>query len=89
MQQLEAPLPDLTKTPDTALPDVILFDMATAPADLAISLLQKRPATILIGVDLKNNKMLVISGEQCRLVTADDLVNVIEGGRDCHPGIRE
>jgi hypothetical protein len=35
---------------------------------------------MLIGVDVKSNKMLVLFGEQSRLLTADDLVRVIEGG---------
>jgi hypothetical protein len=85
VQKFEMALLDITETPNVAWPDVILFDLATAPADLAISLLQKQPATTLIGVDLTNNKMLVVSGEQSHLVTADDLVKVIEGGRDRQP----
>jgi hypothetical protein len=82
VQQFEMALLDIAKTPNAAWPDVVLFDLATAPHDLAISLLQHHPATTLIGIDLTNNKMLVVSGEQSHLATADDLVKVIEGGRD-------
>ena len=64
--------------PDATLPDVILFDLAAGQPDFAIPLLQKSPMTLLIGVDLMSHKMLVLSGEQSRLLTADDLMEVIE-----------
>jgi hypothetical protein len=50
-----------------------------APTDLAISLLQKHPPIMLIGINLTFNRMLMFSGEQSRLLTADDLYQVIEG----------
>jgi hypothetical protein len=80
LQQFEGLLPDISELPNTACPDVILFDLDRAPADFAMSVLRKHPMTVLIGVDLMNNKMLVLSGEQSRLMTADDLLQVIEGG---------
>jgi hypothetical protein len=68
-------------TPDATLPDVILFDLAAGQPDFAIPLLQKNPTTLLIGVDLMSHKMLVLSGEQSRLLTADDLMQVIGQAR--------
>ncbi len=70
---------DTTALLNAAWPSVILFDLATAPADFAISLLRKAPTIMLIGVDLANNTLLVLSGERSRLLTAQDLVQVIEG----------
>jgi hypothetical protein len=78
-------LPDKSGMPDGSKPHVILFDLATAPADLALSLLQKHPMLTMIGVDIRNNKMLVLSGEQSRLLTAEDLIAAIDGGAPDSP----
>lgn len=80
VQTFEGLLPGDREIPHASLPEVVLFDLATAPADFAISVLRMHPMIMLIGVDLMNNKMLVLSGEQSRLLTADDLVTVITGG---------
>ncbi len=60
-----------------ALPDVILFDLAAGQPDFAIPAMQKHPEILLIGVDLTSHRMLVLSGEQSHLATADDLMQVI------------
>ncbi len=78
VQKIEWLPSGISETPHSFLPDVILFDLATAPADLAISLLRRHPKVMLIGVDLVKSEMLVLSGEQSRLVTAADLVQVIK-----------
>jgi hypothetical protein len=59
-------------------PDVVLFDVAAARPDTAISLLAESPNLLLIGVDLANHQALVLSGEQPRLFTTDDLVRLID-----------
>jgi len=61
-------------------PDAILFDLAEGHPHFTIPLLHEHPTTVLIGVDLKTNKMLVLSGERSRLLTAEDLMKVIERG---------
>jgi len=80
VQQYEAHLCNIAENLDAAWPDVIIFDLSTAPPDLPICLLRTPSNIILIGVDLTDNKMLVLSGEQSRLITADDLVKAIWGG---------
>lgn len=64
-------------TADTDFPDVILFDLGESQPDFVIPLLRKNPTTLLIGVDLATHKMLVLSGEHSRLLTADDLMQVV------------
>ncbi len=59
-------------------PDVVLFDLTTARPETAISLLAERPNLLLIGVDLASHQALVLSGEQPRLFTTDDLVRLID-----------
>ncbi len=80
VQRIQEPLPNMINKLETPPPDVILFDLATAQPHFVIPLLRNHPTIMLIGVDLESNRMLVLFGEQSRLLTADDLVQVIEGG---------
>ena len=80
VQQIQGLLPDFIDRLEAPPPDVILFDLAGTQPNFAVPLLRSHPTIMLIGVDVKNNKMLVLFGEQSRLLTADDLVQVIEGG---------
>ncbi len=80
VQQIQGLLPDFIDKLAAPPPDVILFDLAAAQPHFAVPLLRSHPTIMLIGVDVKSNKMLVLLGEQSRLLTADDLVKVIEGG---------
>src|SRR5512138_2655757 len=77
VQTLKGSLPELLD--DLPPPTAILFDLAaSSPPTFAIPLLQKHPAIVLIGVDLTTSRMLVVSGEHSRLLTMDDLVQVID-----------
>ncbi len=80
VQQIQGSLPNIIDKLEVPPPDVVLFDLATAQPHFAIPLLRNHPTIMLIGIDLESNKMLVLFGEQSRLLTADDLVQVIEGG---------
>ena len=78
--QIDPLLSDALQRLEAVSPDVVLFDLAGAQPDFAIAVLRKHPGLLLIGVDLGSNKMLVMSGEESRLLTAEDLLHVIEGG---------
>ncbi len=80
VQEIKGLLANIIDKLEAAPPDAILFDLDAAQPDFAIPLLRNHPTIMLIGVDVKSNKMLVLLGEQSRLLTADDLVKVIEGG---------
>ncbi len=80
VQQILGALPDIIDQLGAPPPDVILFDLAAAQPHFAVPLLRNHPSIMLIGVDLESNKMLALFGEQSRLLTADDLMQVIEGG---------
>jgi hypothetical protein len=80
VQQIQGVLPDIIDQREAPPPDVILFDLAAGQPHFAVPLLRNHPTIKLIGVDLNSNKMLVLFGGQSRLLTADDLVQVIEGG---------
>ncbi len=79
--QIDPLLPDALQRLDAARPDVVLFDLAGAKPDFTVAVLRKYPGLLLIGVDLKTDKMLVMSGEESRLLTTEDLVHMMETGR--------
>ncbi len=79
--QIDPLLPDALQKLDEARPDVVLFDLAGAQPDFTVAVLRKHPGLLLIGVDLGRDKMLVMSGEESRLLTTDDLVQMMETGR--------
>ncbi|MEW6439811.1 MAG: hypothetical protein AB1640_02645 [bacterium] len=78
--QIDPLLPDALQRLEAARPEVVLFDLANNRPDFTITALRKHPGVLLIGVDLETGKMLVLSGEESRLLTLDDLVRVIAGG---------
>jgi hypothetical protein len=58
-------------------PDVVLFDLASAPFDFAIALWRARPGALLIGMDLLAGQALVLSGRRTRAHTTEDLLQLI------------
>jgi DNA-binding NarL/FixJ family response regulator len=79
VQKIGGSLPDIIDRINAAPPDVILFDLDAGNPHFAIPLLRNHPKIMLIGVDLMDHKMLMLSGEQSRLLTAQDLMQVIAG----------
>ena len=79
VQEIKGEFSDIIDKLEAAPPDVILFDLSAAQSDFAVPLLRKHPSILLIEVDLMNNKMLLLSGEQSRLMTTEDLAKVLEG----------
>jgi len=79
VKQIEGSFPSNLNNLGGDPPDVILFDLVRGQPHFAISLLRNHPGIILIGIDLASNKMLVLSGKQSRLLTAEDLVQVMKG----------
>ncbi len=79
--QIDPLFPDALQRLESAHPDVVLFDLACTQPDFTITVLRKSPGLLLIGVDLGSDKMLVLSGEESQLLTADDLVQMMETGK--------
>jgi hypothetical protein len=78
VRQMDASGPDRPDESDAGIPDVLVFDLATVASDSAIRWLREYPGILLIGVDLTGNKMLVLSGQQSRFLTVEDLARVLE-----------
>jgi hypothetical protein len=58
--------------------DVVVFDLATTPPQLAITLCKANPGRLLIAVDFTAGQALLLSSESSPLLTTDDLVHVID-----------
>jgi hypothetical protein len=76
---LDSSLPDAIQRLDPPMPDVVLFDLSVASAvENAVSLLTAHPHMVLVGFDLTSHRALLLSGEQSTILTADDLMRIIE-----------
>ena len=67
-----------TERLNTLRPDVVVLDLAAASLDSAIALWKAQPHLLLIGVDLAKDQALVLSGQTSAVLSADDLVELIE-----------
>ncbi len=59
-------------------PDVLILELGTLPGDFCLTLLKEFPHLMLLGLDLESDRLLVLSGQSRRALTADDLLQVIE-----------
>jgi hypothetical protein len=78
LMQIHPLLPDALDRLDAVHPDVVLFDLTLVQTDFSTTVLRRNPRLLLIGIDLTNNKMFVLSGEESRLLTQEDLLRMIE-----------
>jgi hypothetical protein len=69
---------DVTACVDSFAPHVVVFDLATGLPEPILQYLAARPGLPLIGFDLEERKMLLLSGELATLLTSDDLVCAVE-----------
>jgi hypothetical protein len=60
-------------------PDVVLFDVASTPAEALFPLLESRSSMVLIGVSPDVNLVKVWSGRQLREMSLVELTEIITG----------
>jgi hypothetical protein len=77
---MDAEMPDAVQRMLTLKPDIVMFDLATAHPDFAISLWKTQPKLLLIGVDIAKGEILVLSGSRQQVLSLTDLVGVIQAG---------
>jgi hypothetical protein len=76
---LDASLPDAIQRLGSLPSDAVLFDLSIAHAlEEAVSLLAAHPNLVLVGFDLTSHRALLLSGEQSTILTADDLMEILE-----------
>mgnify|MGYP000507138417 CR=1 FL=1 len=71
---IDATLPDAVERLKVLQPDVVLVDLGTTQPDPVMALWKARPELVLIGVDLDADRMLILSGQPARALTAEGLI---------------
>ncbi len=74
---IDAALPGALDRLSSLQPDVVLVDLGTTQPDPVMALWKARPDLVLIGVDLAADRMLVLSGQPVRALTAEDLIETL------------
>ena len=69
----------------TLRPGAVIIDLGLVSRELAFDLLHDHPDLLLIGLDPGGDRLIVLSGQQARALTTDDLVRLIDRGND-QPG---
>ncbi len=87
---LDASQPGAAERLKTLAADVVVFDQATTPPQLAIPLCEANPDLLLIAVDFRTGQALVLSSQSSPALTTDDLLHVIDAhASQKHAGERE
>ncbi len=71
----------LSTTPDqldALSPSVVVLDLDVVKTEFAFALLHDHPNLLLIGLDQRGDRLIVLSGHQARALCTDDLVRLIE-----------
>lgn len=74
---IDAALPGAIEKLSALQPGVVLLDLGTAHSDPVMALWKARPDLILIGVDLGADRMLILSGQPARALTAETLIETL------------
>jgi hypothetical protein len=70
-------MPDVQHHLRTLQPDVVILDQATIQPDFSIALWKAQPGLLLIGLDLDTGKAMVLSSQTARLMTTNDLLQLL------------
>ena len=74
---IDAKLPVALARLSALQPDVVVLDLGTAQTDPVVALWKARPELLLIGVDLGTDRMLILSGQPARALTAESLIETL------------
>jgi hypothetical protein len=74
---IDAALPGAIEKLSALQPDVIVLDLGTTPPDPVMALWKAQPEVELFGVDLAADRMLILSGQRPRALTAEDLIETL------------
>lgn len=74
---IDPALPGAIEKLNMVQPDVVVVDLGSAQSDSVVAPWKARPEILLIGVDLGTDRMLVLSGQPARALTAEDLTETL------------
>ena len=65
--------------PPAGVPDTLIFDLTDANVSHILPLVLKNPGLLLIGLDPERNQAVLVSGQQARSLTLDQIREIVEG----------
>jgi hypothetical protein len=81
---IDTALPGAVEKLSELQPDVVVVDVGNAPSDPVMALWKARPELLLIGVDLGADRMMILSGQPARALTAEDLLETLATHKKGH-----
>lgn len=63
---------------ETAMPDVVICDLADASHTRVLPLLHRNPALQLIALDTETNRAVLLAGQETRALTLERVVDLVE-----------
>ena len=60
------------------IPDVLIYDLASASEGHILPLLFEHPHMLLIGLDVETNQAVLLSGQEARSLTLSQIKEIIE-----------
>ncbi len=85
LEMLGSDSPDLAEQLNRLRPDAVIFDLYAPHVDFVLPFLRTRPNHLVIGVDLKNSKVNVLSCQQFAVMLGSDLANLVQKNIFPHP----
>ncbi len=74
---VDAALPGAIEKLSALQPDFVVFDLGTPHPDPIVAFWRARPEVQLIGVDIDADRMLILSGQPARALTAEVLIETL------------
>ncbi len=71
-------VPDLRECLQSLQPDIVIFDWDTPEAQDIVSVLRDQPGVTLLGLDVHNKKVIIVSSHQCTPLSVSELIQVIQ-----------
>ena len=78
MMQIIDTVPNLRECLQSLQPDIVIFDWDTPEAENIVSVLRDQPGVTLLGLDVHNRKVIIVSSHQYAPLSVDELVQVIQ-----------
>ncbi len=75
--RIDAGQPGSAEQLDALSQDTVIFDVHSVSPEFGFAFLQRHPGISLVGFDLTNAKMTLVSSQESAVFTTDDLIKVI------------
>ncbi len=78
LSRIDAEAPGSAEPLAQLSPDTVIFDVHSVSPDFGFDFLQRHPGISLIGFDVRNCKITIVSTQESAVFTTEDLVQFIQ-----------